>query len=117
MKKATTATALFVGFLLMVSAPWAQAAPKAAAAPRVHAATVSFVGFAPRHGTMGDTVIITGTGFRGATSVAFHGVTTTFKVISNTKISATVPCGATSGRLTVHTPKGTARSVAIFKFT
>jgi len=58
--------------------------------------------FAPTSGPVGTVVTITGTGFTGATAVAFNGtVTATYTVNSATKINATVPLGATTGKIAV----------------
>jgi hypothetical protein len=60
-------------------------------------------------------VTITGTSFTGATAVTFNGIgATTFSVISATSIQATVPAGATTGRLSVTTAGGTASSASNF---
>jgi hypothetical protein len=42
--------------------------------------------------------------------VKFHGMPATFTVSSYGLITATVPPGATSGRISVTTPGGTGRS-------
>jgi hypothetical protein len=73
--------------------------------------------FSPTSGPVGTTVTINGTNFTGATSVKFNGVTATFIVNSATKITATVPTGATTGRITVTTPGGTATSTSDFTVT
>ena len=73
--------------------------------------------FSPTSGPVGATVTINGTNFTGATSVKFNGVTATFIVNSATKITATVPTGATTGRITVTTPGGTATSTSDFTVT
>jgi len=46
----------------------------------------------------------------GSTKVTFNGKTATFKVVSNTEITATVPTGATTGPVKVTTPSGTLTS-------
>ncbi len=56
----------------------------------------------PTSGPIGTTVVITGTGFTGATSVTFGGVAATFTVNSPTQITATVPNGAPSGSIDVR---------------
>jgi hypothetical protein len=56
----------------------------------------------------GATLTISGTNFKGATSVTFHGVPAKFKVVSNAKITLTVPAKARTGSLTVTSPAGTA---------
>ncbi len=60
------------------------------------------------------TVVITGANFTSATAVAFNGVTATFTVDSPTQISATLPTSASTGRITVTTPAGTATSATDF---
>jgi hypothetical protein len=71
--------------------------------------------FSPAAGPVGSSVVITGTGFTGATQVAFNGtVAPTFTVNSPTQITATVPPDATSGPVAVTTPVNTAVSAASF---
>jgi len=65
-------------------------------------------GFAPASGPVGTSVKISGSGFAGATSVAFNGVAAVFTVVSASRINATVPLDATTGAVTVTTPSGTA---------
>ena len=77
----------------------------------------TFTGFSPRKGPMGTKVTIIGAGFRGTTKVWFHGKPAAFKVVSNTRISALVPCGTSSGRISVFTPNGIVRSATSFKIT
>jgi molybdate transport system substrate-binding protein len=56
----------------------------------------------------GATLTLTGTNFKGTTSVTFQGVPAKFKVGSTTKITLTVPSKAKTGSLTVTNPSGTA---------
>jgi large repetitive protein len=70
--------------------------------------------FAPAQGKVGRVVTITGTHFTGVTKVRFHGVAATFTVNSDTKISTSVPSGATSGKITVTNIAGTATSLTNF---
>ncbi len=58
--------------------------------------------FSPKAGIVGSSVVITGTGFTGATSVTFNGTSAAFTVNSNTQITATVPAGATGGVIAVN---------------
>ncbi len=74
-------------------------------------------GFAPASGAVGITVNLTGTNFTGATSVKFNGVSSTFAVNSGTSIVTSVPAGATSGKISVTTPGGTAVSATNFTVT
>jgi hypothetical protein len=63
--------------------------------------------FTPSSGRPGTQVTITGTNFIGATAVNFATVAATnFIVVSSTQIIATVPIGATSGRIWVTTSVG-----------
>ena len=70
--------------------------------------------FSPTSGRAGTTVIIYGTTFLNALSVTINGVAATFTINSSTKITATVPSGATSGKIAVTTPGGTATSATNF---
>jgi subtilisin-like proprotein convertase family protein len=62
----------------------------------------------PASGSPGTVVIINGVIFTGATAVRFNGAGAIFNVDSSVQITATVPNGATSGRVTIVTPLGTA---------
>ena len=67
--------------------------------------------FSPASQAVGGVVILTGTGFTGATAVSIHGTpVTTMTVDSNTEITLTVPSDATTGKIIVTTPTGTATS-------
>jgi IPT/TIG domain len=81
-------------------------------------AAPTITSFTPAFGPVGTSVIITGTNFSGTgfttTSVKFNNVTATFVVNSATQITATVPTGATTGKISVTTPGGTATSTANF---
>jgi len=65
---------------------------------------------APVAGKVGQSIIILGNGLAGATSVTFNGVEAAFTVESETYIKATVPKGATTGTVSVVTPRGTLNS-------
>jgi hypothetical protein len=58
----------------------------------------------------GSTVDILGTDLSAASSVTFNGVAAQFRVSSGALIVATVPAGATSGKIQVTTPAGTLTS-------
>jgi outer membrane protein assembly factor BamB len=78
--------------------------------------TTLFVsGFAPAAGPVGRVVTVTGGGLSGATAVSFAGVSASFSVLDDADISATVPVGALTGKVTVTSPAGTATSPTAFK--
>lgn len=66
--------------------------------------------FTPTSGPAGTSVTINGANFTGTTSVNFNGTPAGFAVNSSVKITATVPAGATTGRISVTTPAGMATS-------
>jgi uncharacterized repeat protein (TIGR03803 family) len=74
-----------------------------------------FIKNAPPSGAAGDSVIILGNGLTGSTSVTFNGMATTFSVVSDTEITASVPTGATSGTIKVITPSTTLTSNTAFR--
>jgi uncharacterized protein (TIGR03437 family) len=76
-----------------------------------------FVERLPTSGEVGATVLILGNNLRSATSVSFNGTAATFKVVSSTEIKTAVPTGATTGFVTVTTPKRTLKSNAVFRVT
>jgi uncharacterized repeat protein (TIGR03803 family) len=66
-------------------------------------------------GTVGAVVEILGTDLTGATSVSFNGTAAAFTVVSPSLVAATVPAGATSGKVQVVTPSGTLLSNVPFR--
>jgi hypothetical protein len=66
---------------------------------------------------VGAKVTILGTNLTGATKVSFGSLAATFTVVSSTEITTTVPSGASTGNLTVVTPKGTLTSNVPFRVT
>jgi hypothetical protein len=67
------------------------------------------------YGQAGSEVIILGQAFTGTTAVSFNSAAAGFTVKSGTWLTATVPDGATSGFVTVTTPKGTFTSSTSFQ--
>jgi uncharacterized repeat protein (TIGR03803 family) len=85
---------------------------------KIFRVTPTILSFSPTSGAVGTVVQITGNGFTGATSVTFGGVkATSFSVNSSTKITATVPTGAKTGKIQVTTPGGIAASSTSFTVT
>lgn len=74
-----------------------------------------FVETQPEAAPVGTTVEILGTDLMGATYVAFNGTAATFTVGWRSAIQATVPAGATTGRVRVTTPHGTFLSNVPFR--
>jgi hypothetical protein len=75
-----------------------------------------FVALVSYTGKVGNTVQILGQGFTGTTGVSFNGPpATSFSVVSSTYMTATVPTGATTGKVVVTTPGGTLTSNVNFR--
>ena len=65
-------------------------------------------------GKVGNTVELLGQGFTGTTGVSFDGIPATFKNLSDTYMTATVPAGALTGTVTVTTFTGSMASNRAF---
>jgi len=74
-----------------------------------------FVKILPTSARVGSAVKILGTNLTGATSVTFNGTAAAFTVVSRYLITATVPTGATTGKVEVVTPSGTLSSNVPFR--
>ncbi len=70
--------------------------------------------FTPTSGATGSQVTVTGNFFNGASRVGFGNLSAAYVIVSATKISATVPNGAKTGKIDVTTAAGTAASSAPF---
>ena len=66
--------------------------------------------FSPGSGGVHATVTVTGTNLAGATHVRLDGVSAPFSAVSATKLTFTVPEGASSGSIEITTPGGTVTS-------
>ena len=73
--------------------------------------------FSPTSGAIGTAVTLTGSALTGASKVTFNGVSASFAVDSDSKITTSVPSGATSGKIAVVTPAGTTTSASSFTVT
>jgi hypothetical protein len=72
--------------------------------------------FRPNHGAVGTTVTITGSALSAASAVQFNGVpATTFTVVDDQTVVATVPSGATTGPITVVGPNGAGTRPRVFR--
>ena len=75
-------------------------------------------GFSPASGVQGTQVTLSGSGFTGATAVAFKGVPATqFTVNNDSTITVVVPPGASTSAISVTTPAGKAASSTRFQVT
>jgi hypothetical protein len=74
-------------------------------------------GFAPSSGSIGSTVVLTGTGFSDASSVTLGNVAAGFTVDSPTQITATVPAGVSYGRWRVGNALWMAAHPLVFSVT
>ena len=70
--------------------------------------------FSPTSGPEGASVEITGSSFTGVNSVRFDGRSASFAFVGDTRVTAVVPNGATTGRVTLTTPSGKATSSSNF---
>jgi hypothetical protein len=78
--------------------------------------SVTITSLTPSTGGPGMYVVISGSGFTGATSVKFNGVSASFTVDNAGQITATVPAGASTGLISVTSGCGTGNSTGNFTF-
>ncbi|MCU0793856.1 MAG: Ig-like domain-containing protein, partial [Opitutaceae bacterium] len=76
--------------------------------------TPTLAALSPTGGVAGDSITLTGTNFAAVSAVRFNGVAALFTVDSPTTLRASVPAAATTGVITVTTPRGTATSATVF---
>ena len=84
------------------------------APPPQPAATPTITSFNPTSGAAGTSITVTGTNLNGATSVTIGGAAATFSVVTATSVTAVVPSGAVTGKISIVTPQGTAISASNF---
>ncbi len=70
--------------------------------------------FTPASGPVGTLVTINGTGLTQTTVVTFNNKSSSFAVISDSQITATVPPGSTTGKIKVTTKGGSVTSTTNF---
>jgi hypothetical protein len=71
-------------------------------------------GFGPGEGAAGVSVLVSGRSFVGVSAVRFGGVKASFKVLSPTELTATVPGDAVSGPISVTSEGGAGESGDVF---
>ncbi|MEK6324765.1 MAG: IPT/TIG domain-containing protein [Acidobacteriota bacterium] len=75
---------------------------------RISADTLALLAFFPHEGGAGDEVTFVGTGFNAAvTSVSFNGTSAQIASVTPSAVVAVVPDTATTGPITIITPRGT----------
>jgi uncharacterized repeat protein (TIGR03803 family) len=74
-----------------------------------------FVKTIPASGKIGARVIVLGNDLTEASSVTFNGTEATFKVLSDSVLTAIVPAGATTGEVEVTLPNGILKSNSVFQ--
>ncbi|HKV76695.1 MAG TPA: choice-of-anchor tandem repeat GloVer-containing protein [Candidatus Sulfotelmatobacter sp.] len=80
--------------------------------------TPQITGISPTTGKVGDSVVITGSGLIQTTAIKLgKGNVTSYAVNSDKQLTLTVPATATTGKITVTTPGGSAGSSAVFTVT
>jgi hypothetical protein len=79
--------------------------------------TPKITNFAPKQGSVGATVTITGQNFNNATNVRFtpNVPANQVNVLSPTTLTCKVPAGATTGPITVSNPAGSDKTNSDFK--
>ena len=78
----------------------------------------SIISFDPMSGPVGTSVAISGSGFTGVTDVSFGGISASiFSVDNDNQITASVPLGAVTGKITVENLAGVGISADIFTVT
>lgn len=85
--------------------------------PQTYKVTPKITGFTPPSGPAGTLVTVNGTGLIQATTVKFGTVkATTFTVVSDSQVTASVPSGLAAGavKISITTPGGTANSPTKF---
>ena len=108
----SSADCVSVGFYEPLSTPYRTLIETGSntAAPKIKS-------FTPASGPPGATVTIAGVNLSGVTVVTFNGSEATITKDTATKIKVTVPTGATTGKINVTTPGGSAKSASTFTIT
>jgi glucose/arabinose dehydrogenase len=73
--------------------------------------------FTPTSGPIGQRVEVWGTYLAGTTQATVHGVSVPFTTFSDNEVKIRTPPGTTTGRITITTPAGTAKSTTPWTLT
>jgi YD repeat-containing protein len=96
---------------------WYDAVGNISAIKKNTAATLSIAEFTPNSGAAGTPVTLYGSGFSavaGSNTVKFNGVAALVSAATATSLTATVPAGATTGKISVANPNGSVTSAGDF---
>lgn len=74
----------------------------------------TFPSFSPTSGPVGQVVTLTGTGLTQTMKVTFNNKSAAFTVVSDTEVTATVPTGATTGKIAITTKGGSVTGATSF---
>ncbi len=115
-----TVSAADVGSTIRVQETASNGAGSGAAAASTQTTPVpstvpTLTGFTPGSGTTGSQVTIEGEGLGAVDEVKFGSLAATYKVLSSTKIQATVPNGARKASVSVSAPGGSASTKSKFE--
>ncbi len=80
----------------------------------IYKITPTYKSFTPPSGPVGTVVTFTGTGLTQTTKVTIDKISAAFTVVSDSEITATVPTGASTGKIVVTTKGGSATSSTEF---
>ncbi len=81
---------------------------------RMYIVVPTISSFSPTSGAPGSSVVITGTGLTQASKVTFGSKVASFVVNSDKQVTATVPTGAVTSKISITTPGGKAASKSAF---
>lgn len=76
--------------------------------------TPTLTSFTPPSGPVGTLVTLNGTGLTQTTAVTFNNTAAAFTVVSDSQVTATVPAGATTGKIKITTAGGSVTSSTNF---
>ncbi len=82
--------------------------------PQTFRVLPTITSFTPTSGPVGTLVSIIGTELTQTTKVTFNGKSASFTAVSDEQVTATVPTGATTGKIAITTKGGTATSATNF---